>query len=158
MNEVNWTQSQSDTIKNRMLECKKRKNEHLKASLIYDTCDKSTGLPQIILSSILSSTTLSHVNDEEMSYSLSVFLATCSVMLTILTSTTRFFEFAKKKESHKKTGHAYGKLQRLLEFELARSEKQNYDTLFESTLNEYNTIKESAHLIPDYFPKPKCNE
>ena len=85
-----------------------------------------------------------------MSHALTIFLATCSVMLAILTSTTRFFEFAKLKESHKKTGHGYGKIQRLLEFELARSEKQNYDSLFENTLNEYNSIKENAYLIPSY--------
>jgi hypothetical protein len=145
-----WTEAQIETITHRMNECEKKKNKHLKASLFYDTCDKGTGLPQIILSSVLSTTTLSHINEEEMSHALTIFLATCSVMLAILTSTTRFFEFAKLKESHKKTGHGYGKIQRLLEFELARSEKQNYDSLFENTLNEYNSIKENAYLIPSY--------
>lgn len=147
----NWTDNQLQTIKHRIGECCKKKDQHLKASLIYDTLDKGTGLPQVILSSILSTTTLSHVNDEEISHGLAIFIATCSVTLAVLTSTTRFFEFAKMKESHKKTGHGYGKLERLLEFELARTEKQNYDSLFENTLNEYNTLRENAHLIPTYF-------
>jgi hypothetical protein len=134
-----------------MNECKTKKNQHLKVSLLYDAFDKGTGLPQIILSSVLSTTTLSHINEEEISQGLSIFLASCSVILAILSSTTRFFEFAILKESHKKTGHGYGKLQRLLEFELARTEKQNYDALFENTLKEYNTIKENAHLIPEYL-------
>ena len=152
-----WTPTQIDTITHRMEECKTKKNQHLRVSLIYDALDKGTGLPQIILSSVLSTTTLSHINEEEMSQGLAIFLASCSVILAILSSTTRFFEFAKLKESHKKTGHGYGKLQRLLEFELARSEKQNYDVLFENTLNEYNTIKENAHLIPEYL-KPSCKK
>ena len=146
-----WTQAQIDTITKRMHECEHKKDKHLKASLVYDTFDKGTGLPQIILSSVLSTTTLSQINEEETSHSLSIFLACCSICLAILTSTTRFFEFAKLKESHKKTGHGYGKLQRTLEFELARSEKQSYDSLFETTLNEYNTLRENAHLIPEYF-------
>ena len=146
-----WTPTQTETILHRMQECDKKKTQHLKVSLVYDSLDKGTGLPQIILSSVLSTTTLSQINEEETSHGVSIFLASCSVFLAILTSISRFFEFAKMKESHKKTGHGYGKLQRLLEFELARSEKQNYDTLFENTLNEYNTIKENAHLIPEYF-------
>jgi len=151
-----WTDKQIDTITHRMRECEKKKHDHLKAALIYDTFDKGTGLPQVILSSILSTTTLSQLNEEETSQNLSIFLACCSVLLAILTSTTRFFEFAKMKMSHKKTGHAYGKLQNTLEFELARSEKQKYDELFENTLNEYNVIRENSHLIPDYFPKASC--
>tara|TARA_B110000977_G_C11087276_1_gene495164 strand:- start:2740 stop:3210 length:471 start_codon:yes stop_codon:yes gene_type:complete len=153
-----WTDTQNNTISNRMQECYIKKNEHLKASRIYDNLDKITGLPQIILSSVLSTTTLSQVNEEETSHRLAIFLATCSVFLAVLTSTTRFFEFSKMKESHKKTGLAYGKLERLLEFELARSEKQNYDTLFENTLSEYGTIRENSHLIPDYFPKKNLND
>ena len=155
MSHLTWTQVQIDTITHRMNECNQKKLQHLKASMLYDTLDKSTGLPQIILSSILSTSALSHVNEEEISHSLSLLIACCSVMLAILTSVTRFFEFAKLKESHKKTGHGYGKLERLLEFELARSEKQKYDVLFENMLQEYNTIRENAHLIPDYFPKCK---
>ena len=148
---LQWTDAQIDTITHRMDECEKKKQEHLKASMIYDTLDKGTGLPQVILSSVLSTTTLSQINEEETSRGLSVFLACVSILLAVLTSTTRFFEFAKMKESHKKTGNGYGKLQRLLEFELARTEKQNYDTLFENTLNEYNTLRENSHLIPTYF-------
>ena len=150
---VQWTDAQINTLKKRMTECENKKEQHLRASLIYDTLDKSTGLPQIILSSVLSSATLSHINDEEVSHEISVLLASCSVVLAVLTSTSRFFEFAKLKESHKKTGHNYGKLQRTLEFELSRSEKQSYDSLFENTLNEYNAIRENAHLIPMYILK-----
>ena len=146
-----WTDAQIDTITHRMNECERKKEQHLKVSLIYDALDKGTGLPQIVLSSILSTTTLSQINEEEISHGLSIFLACCSITLAVLTSTTRFFEFAKMKESHKKTGHGYGKLQRLLEFELARSEKTHYDTLFENTLNDYNALRENAHLIPRCF-------
>jgi len=146
-----WTDSQINAIKLRKDECKKKKNEHLKVSVLYDSCYKGTGLPQIILSSILSTTTLSQISEQESSFTLTVFLASCSVLLAILTSISHFFEFAKLKESHKKTGHSFGKLERLLEFELSRSEKQTYDSLFEHTLNEYNTIKENSHLIPYYF-------
>ena len=146
-----WTQSQLDSITKRMHDCEDKKDKHLKASLMYDTLDKCTGLPQIILSSVLSTTTVSQVNEEETRHGLAIFLAFCSICLAILTSTAQFFEFGKLKESHKKTGHGYGKLQRTLEFELSRSEKQSYDTLFESTLNEYNALRENAHLIPVYF-------
>ena len=136
-----WSEKQLETIVHRMDECEKKKNEHLQASRIYDTLDKGFGLPQVILSSVLSTSAISSAGDENDNENLKIFIAFCSVLLAILTSVVRFFEFAKLKESHKKTGHSFGKLQRTLEFEIARSSKQNYDTLFENTLNEYNSVK-----------------
>ena len=62
-----WTQDQLQTITHRMKECEKKKKEHLETARIYDTFDKGTGLPQIVLSSILSTTTLSNINEENTS-------------------------------------------------------------------------------------------
>jgi len=148
-----WTSEQLSTITHRMKECEKKKKEHLGASRIYDTFDKATGLPQVILSSVLSTSAITQASDDNDSETLRIFIAVSSVCLAILTSTSRFFEFGKRKESHKKAGHIFGRLQRTLEFEISRSVKQDYDTLFETTLNEYNSAKENSHLISSFVKK-----
>lgn len=150
MNE--YTEEQLKELTLKMIECNVKKEQHKHSAYLYNKYDKMTGLPQIILSAILSSTTMTQIADtEEIDRGFIYFNAIASLSLVTLTSITRYFEFGKLKEAHKKSSIAFGKLERLIQLEKIKSSKQQFDIFFETIMNEYNNVKESAPLIPSYF-------
>lgn len=152
MNSQNYSEENCVKIDKRQCEIKLKKMAHYQTSLIYDTLEKVTGLPQIILSSMLSTSSITSLYDEENNEGVKIFIAVASTLLAIITAVSRFFEFAKLKEAHKKTSLAYGKLERFIDVELSKEHKLKFEQLFEQVINEYNNIRESSHLIPKYFP------
>ena len=134
-------------------ECNTRKEKHKHTSLKYDKLDKLTGLPQVALSAFLSSLSVS--NYSETSESLSITIAIFSTVLTVLTASTCYFEFGKLKESHKKSSISYGKLERMIELELLKTNKKNFDELLETVVQEYNNIRENSHMIPTNIENEK---
>lgn len=151
-NFMDWNEAQKSSIIKRYQECIKRKECHYNASIYFDTLDKATAIPQITLTSILSTSSLTQLTDQD-SISLKYITAICSIILAIITSINKFFELQKYKESHKKISFSYGKLERLIDLELNKTKKNEFDIVFENVNTEYNNIKESSHLIPSYFPK-----
>ena len=143
----------NELINKRKNECMHRKERHYEACLIYDTLDKVVGIPQITISSILSTSTISQLsgNSDIILYINIV----CSISLAFLTSLNKIFEFGKLKESHKKTSLQYGRLERYIELEMNKTVEPEFEKIYGHIINEYNNIKEQAHVIPNYFPKPK---
>ena len=147
-----FSEKQFNDLKLKRIECGVKKEQHKQAAYLYNRYDKITGLPQIILSAILSSTTMTQIADtDDVDRSFIYFNAIASLSLVTLTSITRYFEFGKLKEAHKKSSIAFGKLERLIELETIKSSKQQFDILLESIINEYNNIKESSPLIPSFL-------
>ena len=153
--EKEYTKEQIEILIEKEEECKEKKEKHKKASLLFDKYDKMTGLPQIALSAFLSSLTVSNYTDQ--SSSLGITIAILSTTLAILTATTRYFEYGKMKESHKKSSFSYGKLERQIELERLRNNKKPFDDLLETVIQEYNNIKENSHMLPniEYIKKEK---
>ena len=133
-------ESQKRMINNRRIDCIHRKETHYDACLIYDTLDKSLGIPQITISSILSTSTISQLSEN--SNIILYINVVCSITLAILTSVNKIFEFGKLKESHKKTSLHYGKLERYIELEMNKTSPQEFDNLYSHVINEYNNIKQ----------------
>tara|TARA_B100001094_G_scaffold321778_1_gene370052 strand:+ start:4295 stop:4771 length:477 start_codon:yes stop_codon:yes gene_type:complete len=150
---MEWNDNQILSMLKRYNECKKRKDCHYNASLYFDTLDKFTTIPQIILTSILSTSSLTQLTDDDESIVLAYVTAICSIILAIITSINKFFELQKYKESHKKTSFSYGKLERMIDLEMNRTNKNSFDTIYETITSDYNNIRESSHLIPNYFPE-----
>ena len=149
-----FTENQKKSLLYKQRDCCIRKEKHKVTSLKYDKLDKLTGLPQVALSAFLSSLSVS--NYSETSGSLSISIAVFSTILTVLTASTRYFEFGKLKESHKKSSISYGKLERLIELELLRSNKKKFDDLLETIIQEYNNIKENSHMLPTNKDETVC--
>lgn len=149
--DYSYTQEQIDQLRIKKYECGAKKECHKRASMAFDYYDKVTGIPQIVLSAIVSSLTVSTLDSQSTGSNYTV--ASCSSVLAILASLSRFFEFGKMKESHKKTSFAYGKLERTIDLEMARTNKKPFDELFENVINDYNNIRENSHLIPTYIER-----
>lgn len=149
-----FTDIQKRSLLLKQNECCKRKEIHKHTSLKYDKFDKLTGLPQVALSAFLSSLSVS--NYSETSKSLSITIAIFSSVLTILSASTRYFEFGKLKESHKKSSISYGKLERFIELELMKNNKKSFDDLLETIVQEYNNIRETSYMIPSPENEKRC--
>jgi hypothetical protein len=147
--EIQYTEEQIKILIEKEMDCKEKKEKHKKASLIFDKYDKITGLPQIALSAILSSLTVSNYNNQTTSLGMSI--AVMSTALAVLTATSRYCEYGKLKESHKKSSFAFGKLETQIELERMRSTKKPFDVLLEYIITEYNNIKENSRILDDHM-------
>lgn len=148
-----YNEQQIKELKIKMYECAAKKECHKRASIAYDKYDKITGIPQVVLSAVLSSLSVTNLQTENCQDNSSIALVICSGTLAALSSLSRYFEFGKMKESHKKTSFAYGKLERVIQLEINKVHKKKFDELFENIINEYNNVRENSHIIPQFIGK-----
>ncbi len=128
-------------------ECSVRKEAHYSKSLYYARMDKTLSLPQILLSSVLSTSTFSQASmSDATSYAMRWFIAGSSAILTIITALSRYYDFSSRKDVHFRTSIAYGKLERLIKLKITDDPETNKDVC-EQVIEEYNSLKESAPLI-----------
>jgi len=144
-----FTEDQISALQSKKDECLQKKDNHRLVSLKYDKFDKLVGLPQIAISAFLSSLSVSNYSEHD-EY-ISAFIAILSSFLVVLTSVTRYFEFGKLKESHKKTSISYGKLERFIEMEMIKTNKKQFDDIIEGIILDYNNIRENSYIIPHYI-------
>ena len=136
--------------------CIAKKDAHYKSSIYCQHMDKIISVPQIILSSMLSTSTFSQATSNlelQTDTNLNWFIASSSISLTILTALSRFFDFSSRKENNKRTSLNYGNLERHIRLHISDNEEENKE-LFKYASDEYSKIRENAPLISTW---KKCD-
>lgn len=128
--------------------CVAKKDAHYQSSIYYQQMEKLISFPQVILSSVLSTSTFSQASSttDVQNKALSWFIASSSLTLTILTAINKYFDYALRKESHRKTSINYGNLERYIKLNISDDEIQNKE-IYEYVCNEYSKIRDIAPLI-----------
>lgn len=140
-----------------MYDCAAKKDAHYNCSIFYHRLDKMIGLPQVIISSILSTSTFSQATNDIKSDGLTWFIASSSITLTILTAISRFCDFGSRKDIHKRISVLYGKLERYIKVHVSNDHEENIKLYVHST-EEYNKIREDAPLLSNIYKEHTFEE
>ena len=140
-----------------MYDCAAKKDAHYNCSIFYHRLDKLIGLPQVIISSILSTSTFSQASTNINSSNLSWFVASTSLTLTILTAVSRFCDFGSRKDVHKRISVFYGKLERHIKVHISDNIDDN-SNLYVHCTEEYNKIREDAPLLSNLYKEHTYEE
>ena len=135
-----------------------KKNYHWKA---YDYCssrDRYLNLPIIILTSLVSTTAVSQAASEENSDNMNYVISGVSLLVTGLTSVSKYFNFAEAKESHRQAALNYlrlrSELAELLSSAHIKNEKQIPITFAEFNKIYYNkfiSARENSPTLPSFI-------
>ena len=139
-------------------ECNARNTAHTRSASYFSKCDKLVNAPQVILGAIVSTMSVSNASTSTTNNVISIFIAVCSTFTTIFASLNAFFSFSKKKSQHLKASTRYNNLHRKIEFEVIKTNKQEFDIFYESVINEYNECRHEAPLIPTNISVKKIIE
>ena len=169
---IKWTLEEWVEAQVKIKQLSIRKTFHWKA---YDHCsarDKYLNLPIIILTSLISTAAISQTASEENSYKINFVISGVSLLVTGLTSVSKYFNYSESKEAHRQAALNYLRLRSELAELLctAHIEKQNTNsiTFAEFTKMYYNKfifVRENAPTLPssirnamDKSNTLKCNE
>lgn len=111
----NWTQGQWDDFLTKINQCISKREAHWESYYIYNKYDTLINLPTIMISSLLSTLSVSHLaqkeqEDEDNAKIYNYIMVVSSISLTILTTVSKFFNFGQLKELHKTAGTNYEKI------------------------------------------------
>lgn len=140
-----------------MYDCAAKKDAHYHCSIFYHRLDKLIGLPQVIISSILSTSTFSQASSDINSSGLTWFIASSSLTLTVLTAVSRFCDFGSRKDVHKRISVFYGKLERHIKVHISDNSETNAKLYIHCT-EEYNKIREDAPLLSNLYKEHTYEE
>ena len=149
-----------------------RKTFHWKA---YDYCssrDRYLNLPIIILTSLISTAAISQTASEENSDKMNFVISGVSLLVTGLTSVSKYFNYSESKEAHRQAALNYLRLRSELAELLSTAHIEILDTrpitFAEFTKMYYNkfiSVRENAPTLPGSIRKAmdksntlKCNE
>ena len=169
---IKWTLEEWVEAQVKIKQLSIRKTFHWKA---YDHCsarDKYLNLPIIILTSLISTAAISQTASEENSYKINFVISGVSLLVTGLTSVSKYFNYSESKEAHRQAALNYLRLRSELAELLctAHIEKQNTNsiTFAEFTKMYYKkfiSVRENAPTLPssirnamDEVNNKKCNE
>ena len=149
-----------------------RKTFHWKA---YDHCsarDKYLNLPIIILTSLISTTAISQTASSENSDAMNYVISGTSLLVTGLTSLSKYFNYSESKEAHRQAALNYLRLRSELAelLSTAHIEKQetkpiSFAEFTKMYYNKFISVRENAPTLPgsirkamDLTNKEKCKE
>lgn len=111
---TNWTEDQYADFLNKLNQCINKKEAHWDTYYSYSKYDTFINFPTIMLSSLLSTISVSHLansengNDDNLVYN--YIIVAGSLSITVLTTVSKFFNYGELKEKHKNFGINYEKL------------------------------------------------
>lgn len=149
-----------------------RKTFHWKA---YDHCsarDKYLNLPIIVLTSLISTTAISQTSSSDNSNAMNYVISGTSLLVTGLTSLSKYFNYSESKEAHRQAALNYlrlrSELAELLSTAHIENKKTTPITFAEFTKMYYNkfiSVRENAPTLPGFIRlamdkanKEKCKE
>ena len=143
-----WNSDQLTNIKEKIKLCVIRKCCHWDSAQNYVFYDKLIKLPQVILSSILSTTLITQINRSE-DFKMSITYAVLSTFLTILTGLNNFLNYEELYISHINASVGYSRLQRNIEVILMKplENRGAYCDILERFMTEYSKIRENSPFI-----------
>lgn len=135
-----------------------KKNFHWKA---YDYCssrDRYLNLPIIILTSLVSTTAISQAASDDNNDNMNYVISAVSLLVTGLTSVSKYFNYAEAKEAHRQAALNYlrlrSELAELLSTAHIESEKQIPVTFAEFSKIYYNkfiSVRENSPTLPSFI-------
>lgn len=141
----NWTDDQYADFLNKLNQCIKKKEAHWDSYYSYSRYDTLTNLPTIMISSLLSTLSVSHLaNSEEGNDNSNIYnyiIVAGSLSITVLTTISKFFNFGELKEKHKNFGINYEKL------------RSDLIQIIEEKDDYHNSINTYSDLIKIYYNK-----
>ena len=149
-----------------------RKTYHWKA---YDHCssrDRYLNLPIILLTSLVSTTAISQTASSENNDNMNYVISGVSLLITGLTSISKYFNFAESKEAHRQAALNYLRLRSELAELLSTAHINEEDTsgitfakFTKLYYNKFISVRENAPTLPskirlamDDFNTKKCKE
>lgn len=147
-NDGDWNSDQLTNIKEKIKLCVIRKCCHWDSAQNYLFYDKLIKLPQVVLSSILSTTLITQINRSE-DLKISITYAVLSTFLTIMTGLNNFLNYEELYISHINASVGYSRLQRNIELILMKPPENRglYCDILERFMTEYSKIRENSPFI-----------
>ncbi len=133
-----------------------KKNFHWKA---YDYCssrDRYLNLPIIILTSLVSTTAISQAASDDNSDNMNYVISGVSLLVTGLTSLSKYFNYAEAKESHRQAALNYlrlrSELAELLSTAHIKSENQiTFAEFSKIYYNKFISVRENSPTLPSFI-------
>ena len=147
---MGYDENQIKVLNKRMYECMAHKTAHLMSAQKFNLYEKLVGIPQIILTSVMSSISISQASesDTEGTKTKKVAIAVLSCVITILTGVNKIYDFQKRKGQHLKMNGMFGSLERRISSELIKTNKQEFDIFCEDVNGEYNKLRNESPIYP----------
>lgn len=148
----NWSRKQIEETKKKIKQCLMRKCAHWDSARKYQKYDKVIKIPNIILSSVLSTSLFSQVSSDTQE-NIKYTFASISGLLTILTALDNYLDFNGLHISHRNASLGYGSLQRSIEVILMKTPENrgSYSEVMERIMAEYSKLRENSPFIPRYI-------
>ena len=152
----NWTEDQYADFLSKLNQCINKKEAHWDTYYSYSKYDTIINLPTIMLSSLLSTISVSHLaSSESENQNNSVYnyiIVAGSLSITVLTTVSKFFNFGELKEKHKSFGINYEKLRSDLIQMIEQKDGMNncvntYSDLIKVYYTKINFIRENEPTI-----------
>lgn len=145
-----YDENQIKILNRRMCECIAHKMAHLVAAQKYNLYEKLVSIPQIILTSVMSSISISQASesDNDNTEIKKVSVAILSCIITILTGLNKIYDFQKRKGQHLKMNGMFGSLERKISSELMKTNKQEFDIFCEIVNEEYSKLRNDSPIYP----------
>ena len=152
----NWTEDQYADFLSKLNQCISKKEAHWDTFYSYSKYDTFINLPTIMLSSLLSTISVSHLattesgNDNNSVYN--YIIVAGSLSITVLTTISKFFNYGELKEKHKNFGIQYEKLRSdLIQLIEQKDERNNSVNTYSDFIKVYytkiNFIRENEPTI-----------
>ena len=149
----NWIDSEWIDYKQKLKNIGYKKKAHWNAYYHCSIRDRLINLPIILISSLLSTTAVSQISTNDNTY-LPYLITLASLLVTGLTTFSRYYNFGELKESHRLTSLNYYRLRsELIMLVETRSDENVSKYKYQDFLREYygkiKGIRENAPLLPN---------
>lgn len=127
---------------------------HTHAARFYSLLNALFGLPILILSTLLSTNAIaSFMSDQNNPGWLTVAIGCITIMVTILSATQTFFDFAKQRSNHVGAKQGFNFLTRKIQNELVKSRSKRHECygFYELIGNEYDQMLELDTGLPNFI-------
>ena len=157
---TSWTDNQWDYFLRKLQVLSNKKKAHWEAYYYCEHRDKCINLPLVLLSSLLSTTAMSQIglsSDSDNSSSntyLSGFITGTSLIITGLTTYSKYYNYASLKEAHRLTSLNYFRLRsELVQLIEEKDTTDTYSVFLKTFFSKVAGIKENSPILPDCIYK-----
>lgn len=143
-----WTLEEWVEAHSKIKKLSARKTYHWKA---YDQCnfrDKLLSIPVILITSLVSTTAVTNAATEENNPNINYIISGASLLITLLTSVNKYFNYAELKESHRQAAINYLRLRSELAEILTDGDSVAFPVFSKTYYNKFISVRENAPTLP----------
>lgn len=149
----NWTDKQWLDAREKLDNLNSKKKVHWEAYRYCSIRDRYINLPIILISGVISTSAVGQASGSSSNSYMGYFIGVTSFIVTLLTTVSKFFNFAELKEAHRQTSLNYYRLKMDLNTKIEKRDSDNnciykYDQFVEEYFTRSMSIRENAPILP----------